>query len=179
MLVVEIEKMYQEEYWVNRYFVTGTVPSDGVGPANNILAAERAITDSRVVFTKYAVRTTLEGDFNFATVPVNAMGTISNGADPLLPLFNVLRVDFQAAIGRPSRKYLRGVLTEGAIAFMDIGSGHMTSFQTNYATVMAAIPEYVDAQGQELIAGVVYPKVGMRQLRRGSKKSPPHNKVEQ
>jgi len=37
--------------------------------------------------------------------------------------------------------------------------------------VVAALTDLVDIDGDDLISATVYPKVAMRQLRRGSKKS--------
>lgn len=165
-----IEKAYQGEYFTNRYYLQGEDLASLVSPAFQIVTAERAITDNRIAFTKYSIRTTVDLDYNFITVPLNVFGTMDNGGSDLLPLFNVVKVDLQAVTGRPSRKYMRGVLAENAVTNMRLNQGLVDAVQTNYATVLAGLDALVDPQGTNLIAGTVDPAVRMRQLRRGSKK---------
>lgn len=168
---LEIEKYYNGEYWVNRYMLTGATLSAMGSPAASILNAERAITDNRILFTKMNIRTAAVGDDEYTTVPVNLMGGSSNPTIDLMPLFVVLRVDFAAAVGRPSRKYIRGSLIESSVTGMSVNSAIVTAYNTNYASVVAAVAEFCDVDGDDIISGAVNPNVGMRQLRRGSKKT--------
>ena len=124
---VEIEKLYNGEYWVNRYHLSVGI-ADALAPAQAILAAERTVTDSRIIFTKMNVRTTAVGDEQYFTQAVNQMGLANNSAADLLPLFNVVRVDFSAIIGRPSRKYLRGLLIEPATSAFAIITQYLDAF---------------------------------------------------
>lgn len=165
----EIEKMYNGEYWVNRYFLSTTI-GDSAAAATAILAAERAVTDSRVTFTKMTLRTTAELDYIYATTVINAAGLANNSGADMLPLFAVVRVDFTVTAGRPSRKYLRGLLIEPATLAFDIIPQYITAFQTGYADAIEGVAGLCDPQGDAIVSGVVYPKVAMRQLRRGSKK---------
>lgn len=88
----------------------------------------------------------------------------------MLPLFNVLRVDVTAAMGRGGRKYLRGVLGEEEITFNTISPGAVSTYETMYCNVLDGLDYLVKKNGVELDDWSVFPQVGMRQLRRGSKR---------
>lgn len=164
-----IEKMYQGEYWTNVYYLAGDIGASG-SDAADIIAAEQAIHMNTVLFTKARLDDNTEDTDVFATITINEFGARDPSGVQMLPLFNVLRVDFSAGGGRPSRKYLRGCLVETFVNFNTIESAQVTFFDTNYADVVSAVASYVDVDGDPISAGTVYPFVGMRQLRRGSKK---------
>lgn len=165
----EIEKAYNGEFWVNRYHIEAADLAGALSVLGSIYAVEHVVHDTRIMFTKMTVRTNTEGDYAFITQPLNTMGQGAHVGD-LLALHNVVRVDFGTGIGRPSRKYLRGCLSEGEVAAFDITPSIVTFFNDNYATPLAALAGYVDVDGQAITSGTTSPKVGMRQLRRGSKK---------
>jgi hypothetical protein len=62
---------------------------------------------------------------------------------------------------------------EGQIQFNTIDPGTLTNINTNYAQGLVDLLGFVDVDGQEITSGSVYPFVGMRQLRRGSKRKAP------
>jgi hypothetical protein len=165
-----IEKMYQNEYWTNVYYLSTELGSSA-SAANAIVAAERYATLTPVLFTKYRLDDNTEDTDVYGTVPLNLFGLNTLGSGQMLALFNVLRVDFAAGVGRPSRKYYRGMLQEAVVNFNAIDSAVVADFQTNVAGVIAAVSAYVDVDGDDITNGTVYPFVGMRQLRRGSKKT--------
>lgn len=165
-----IEKLYNGEYWVNVYQLQATDLDNAGSPAAAILNAERAITDNRITFTKFSIRTNTPLDYVYVTVPVNLQGAKDWGGSDLLPLFNVVRVDLAAAVGRPSRKYLRGVLGEASTLAMNITDAVLATIQSDYCNIIAAVTQLVDNQGDDIIAATPVKAVGMRQLRRGSKK---------
>jgi hypothetical protein len=167
---VDIEKELFGEYWTNRYIVEGATmgAADLIGA--DITAIERTIHGSEITFTKRRTSDGVPGTDTYMVVPLNVNGTRTNATGEALPLFNVFRVDFQATAGRPSRKYIRGPVFEGDQAGGDLLAGTMTFINTNYAAPLAALTGYVDVDGQELLSGAVQRKVGMRQLRRGSKR---------
>lgn len=164
---VEIEKYYNGEYWINRYFVNGASLDDAVSAGAQIYAIERPLHGSNITFTKMAVRTTAQGDFVYQTTVLNTMGTNANSGSEMMPLFVVLRVDLGVAGSKPSRKYYRGVLRENDVSAMTITS---TSGFNTIVGALANVAALCDPQGQDIITAVCSPNVGMRQLRRGSKK---------
>lgn len=165
---VDIEKSLGTEFWSNRYFVEAETLTAAQGLANQISTAELGVHTDLVVLTKFRVSTAAPGDDVYIVVPINIHGLMgTTGAVPL-PLFNVARVDFGVATGRPSRKYLRGGYTEGDINGNVFTSGTIGNLQT-YATTLAGLAGLVDESGQDFLFGVVFEKIAMRQLRRGSK----------
>lgn len=167
---LDIEKELRGEYWTNRYILDGASALSLNGPANSIVVAERDILIPDVEITRYRISSTVVGDDAYIIVPVGQMGTrvVTTQA---LPLFVVFRVDFPATQGRPSRKYVRGSIAEGdQTNYGDLEPATITFINNNYGTPVGAVPEYVDVDGQQLGAGICYPNVGMRQLRRGSRR---------
>lgn len=167
---VDIEKQLGTEFWTNVYYVDTASLTDAHTVGAEIVVAERSIHRNDVLFTKYRTSDMVPGTDQFITEPLNVYGALAV-ASPHLALFNVLRVDLGVGIGRPSRKYLRGVLLEGDVSFNDIEAGSLALFQTDYADDLELIEELVDIDGQPIIDCTVYPKVAMRQLRRGSRRS--------
>jgi hypothetical protein len=166
---VDIEKFTAGEYWTNRYIVNQPditlAQASGLGITN----FERSVTSDSVTFTKYRVSDLNPETDLYVIVPLGNLGQRS-AATPLLPLFNVVRVDFGTGSGRPSRKYLRGILVEGDITFNTISTDLITLINTNYADPLVAANAYVDVDGEEIINRAVYSNVAMRQLRRGSRR---------
>ena len=164
-----IEKLHNGEYWTNVYFLSGSI-GDSASSAAAIVAAERAVTWNQVLFTKMRLDDTTEDTDVYATTPLNVFGLSDFSTNQAAALFNVVRVDFAAGSGRPSRKYLRGILNEGNVNFNTIAPASVDGIQTAYADVLADLTDYVDVDGDNITSGVVHPFVGMRQLRRGAKK---------
>jgi hypothetical protein len=171
MLVsLDIQKYLRGEYWTNRYILDIASTSAGSVPAGQIVTAERSITIVDVQFVSYRISSIATGDDDYVVVPLETPGqrAISTQA---LPLFDVLRVDFGVGQGRPSRKYLRGVLSEqDQTNYGELEASAQTFFSTNYGQPVAAVPEYVDVDGQPILTSSVFKSVGMRQLRRGTKR---------
>lgn len=167
---VDVEKQLGTEFWTNVYYVDTPSLTDALLPMADIVVAERNITSNQVMFTKARVSDLVPGTDQFITTPLNQPGNVATEGT-LLPLFNVLRVDLGVGVGRPSRKYLRGVLHEAAVNFNTIEAASYASFQTAYADNLELIEELVDVDGQPIIDVTVNNQVGMRQLRRGSRRA--------
>lgn len=171
--VIDSEKMFQGEYWTNRYIVAAADLAAASAAGNAIVGHERAITRTDVLFTKYRASDGQPDTDIYQVYNVNDFGTKAPNGD-MLPLFVVARFDFNVAGGgRPSRKYMRGVLSEGEITFNTIAGTAVTLLNTNFATPMADLAAYVDVDGQAISDGQCFPFVSMRQLRRGSKRKAP------
>jgi hypothetical protein len=172
--VVDSEKMLQGEYWTNRYIVAAATLGEATAAGNMIIGVERPIHAQNVLFTKYRVSDGVPDTDTYQVFNVNQYGTADHAGSPLLPLFNVLRVDFNTeGGGRPSRKYLRGCLAEIHIDFNTIRPADIAAWNTGYAAGMASLAAFVDVDGQQISGGSIYPFVSMRQLRRGSKRKAP------
>ena len=113
---VDVEKSLDGEFWTNRYLIEATDIENAVAQGAEIAAAEADFHCTPVVFTKFRVRDTNPSTDLFVTVPLNVNGEyVANSS--LLPLFNVVRVELTVSMGRPSRKYYRGVLAESTTTF--------------------------------------------------------------
>lgn len=164
---VDIEKSLEGEYWTNRYLVLADDLATAVIHAQDIKSVERNIHATEVLFTKYRVSDTSVGTDVYVTFPVNDNG-LSSHSSPLLPLFNVLRVDMVVPVGRPSRKYYRGILSEGSSTFNTIDSGSLGGYNTALLDLLD-LP-ICDPQGSLITGYIAWPSVGMRQLRRGTRR---------
>lgn len=166
---VDIEKVYANEYWSNVYYLELDVLDGALTVANEIVAAERAIHKNFVLFTKVRVSDMIPGTDEYITGVLNVTG-LATSESTLLPLWNVVRVDLTATAGRPSRKYLRGCIAEDNMSYDNLDPAFVTFINNNYVTPLVLIEELKDVDGQDLVDGACMPKVGMRQLRRGSRR---------
>lgn len=167
---VDIEKFYLGEYWTNVYYVEAATLDDAANIGNSIVPLEESVTLDDILFTKYRTSDLVPGTDNFVTNIINEFGDVVNDATVILPLFNVVRVDLSVGVGRPGRKYLRGVLNEGHIEFNALSSAIITFMNDNYCVPLATLGGIVLKDGTPVTSVVVNPNVGMRQLRRGSKR---------
>lgn len=166
---LDIEKELDGEFWTNRYILEAGSLGQASADGQNIVNFERAITSSQVTFTRYRVSDQVPLTDVFQIVALGVLGLrVLTG--PLLPLFNVVRVDFTAELGRPSRKYLRGVLGEDDIVFNSIAQPTQVLVFDLYALPLFQSTVFVDVDGQALVGASVIPNVAMRQLRRGSRR---------
>lgn len=166
-----IEKYYAlaGEYWTNVYMLDVANGNDAQAAADALVTAERQFHLTSVLFTKARVDDNTPNTDVYDTWSINQYGTLDQTADPM-PLFVALRVDLNTAGGgRPSRKYYRGVLTEAHITTMQVAQ-NIRDLVKNTLNPVIAGSAYVDVDGQKLINAEPSPIVGMRQLRRGSKK---------
>lgn len=179
-LKVEIFKSYLGERWENVYLVRGPgdPPADTPLPAVAFIIAnaEREIHLPSVTFEYARVSTVAAGDNSFVTVPIgfNGLRPASDAGAPL-PLWNTLRVDLLVELGRPSRKFFRGVLGEADIDYMSVAEGIRTNAQVMMNAMITELTEtaemtMVDPQGQEIYASQPYNRVQMRQLTRGRRR---------
>lgn len=167
---VDIEKKLGSEYWTNVYYVFAEDLATAHGIAQNIVQIERAITATGVTFTKYRTSDVVPGTDIFVSTNNNEAGLRPVTMAGLLPLFNVARFDLSAEAGRPSRKFMRAVLQESDITFDAIDPGILAELDANYSQPLELIEELRDIDSQGIVDVQLYPLVGMRQLRRGSKR---------
>jgi hypothetical protein len=166
-----VEKRLGTEYWTNVYHVQAADQAVAQAAANNIVSIERGLHYEVVEITKYRL-SPYPGPSEGTVYPINVFG-LAGPAGDMLPLFNVVRADFPAPVGRPSRKYYRGALTEGDQANGNLVEARAAAVQTALARLgqegdLAAA--LVDVDGQALADARVSRLVGMRQLRRGSRR---------
>jgi hypothetical protein len=171
---IDVEKSYGGEFWTNVYYVEAPDLGEANTLAGKIAGQEMNFHLEVISFTKARIRTVTQGDEIFVTRPIGMFGVRDLGPNFMLPLFNVVRADCAAASGRPSRKYYRGCLMNtdvtGDFNMLPIlvtqYAGMMNEWFTN---PLVQVP-LRDVDGEDLSEFTVFPKIGMRQLRRGSKR---------
>lgn len=168
---IDIQKVLGSEYWTNRYLIDVAVGTQtAVDIATALINAEKPLYFSDIRIDKVRISTVLEGDNTYQAWQPNTAGTRAGTATDRLPLFNVVRIDFGAGLGRPSRKYLRGVLTEIDINGSQIQASLVSGMLMTYAAAVYNTVGVVDPQGDDLDGASVISTVAMRQLRRGSRR---------
>lgn len=166
---VDVQKNLGTEYWTNVYHVNVADAGAADDAALLIYNAELGIHYENVNFDKMIIRPypLVAGSFveRFLGLP----GLRSGNTD--LALFNVARVIFLAATGRPAVKMYRGALNEGdQEAVGEITEATRTFFETWGDAFNTDVPELCKADGTLVGAGRINLNVGMRQLRRGSRR---------
>lgn len=162
-----------DQYITNTYHVEAGSLSEAAGQGEKILTYQKTILPAGFAFNAVRASTMIPNDNSFYTIPVDVQGTRVASSDPM-PMFCRFRVDFSIGYRRPLRKFLL-VPLEG-----DQNSGQFSQaardFVTNnYITPMLADPiiQLVASDGSPVNSATVNPAVGMRQLRRGSKRKNP------
>lgn len=170
---VDIEKSFNPTtsttvYWTNVYYVNAADVASATTSGQSIVTLEKTIHGTTVAFTKMRIRLAA-----LQVSPGTIIALSGNGgrtANNPLPLFDVVRVDFSVATGRPNRKYLRLPLGSADNSAGALVAGTVTTVQNSYMTPLINMNVVCDTQGQPILSGSVWPYVAMRQLRRGSKK---------
>lgn len=165
---IDIEKNMAGEYWTNVYHALVTDTSAAQSVANAIVAVERACHGTQVNFDKYRVQNTNPLGQQGTITNINLQGLVTKTGP--LPLFCVARVDISVAVGRPSRKYLRLPIVPSEISSGVFTSAFLTSLGTQYLTPIVGVANICDESGQSFLNAVCAAALGMRQLRRGSKR---------
>jgi len=165
---IDVEKQMGGEYWTNRYFVDAADFAAAAMMSDEIVTAERAFHGTSVTFTKSRTSDITPGTDVYSTIILNLPG-LQGDDGTFLPLFNVLRADLSVGIGRPSRKYYRGVLRETHIIQDGVDASIRTTASGALNSLLTQIT-LVDVDSQPITLVTVSPFVGMRQLRRGSKR---------
>jgi hypothetical protein len=165
---VDIQKQLGTEYWTNVYHVNVPSQAAAVTEAQTIIYAERQLSMDNVTFVNYRVRPFPAGGTPGTVYPIGQAG-LSASAD-YLPLWNTVNVIFTVGQGRPSRKYLKLPIPEVAQSNGIISSTYLASWGTAYSAALEGMANLCDSQGNPFLDVGILVNVGMRQLRRGSKR---------
>ena len=169
---VDVEKLYNNEYWTNVYHIDAVSMVDAGIQMDAIVAFEASIHFVPVTITKARVSTVTPNDNQYITKVYNTPGTRDATGNDFLPLFNVIRVDItDSGFGRPERKYFKLPVSE---QMQNDGTLNNTIISEITAAFNALIANddvaLTGPNGESLVSATTFPKVGMRQLRRGSKR---------
>lgn len=175
LFAVDVEKTFAGEFWTNRYVVNTTSLANADEAADIIVTRERSFHRVDIEFTKVRTRTLAAGDDVYSSRPIGADGLLaSNG--PYLPLFNVVRCDFSVeGGGRPSRKYYRlGICAGDVLTNFNVANAIVSAVEAGTAGMIAELEAnaspLVDVDAQVIVEPTAFSTIGMRQLRKGSKR---------
>jgi len=171
LFFMDSEKSSFNLFWSNRYCLEAADLAGAMLWAADIRVIERNCTSNFASLTKYRVSTALEHDDVYQIIEDNLTGLRALDGGQLMPLFCRVNCIFNTVGGgRPSRKYWCAPLMETDQSFGDLTPATITFFQEQYVNALLGVAGFVDIDEQPFISGSVKPRVGMRQLRRGSKK---------
>lgn len=167
---VDIEKTYGPEFWTNVYYVDAADIATAATHMVDLGGAEVRVHSADVTIEKGRVTPVPNPGNAFITHEFHESGTYTNSA-PLMPLFNTVRVDMNVATGRPSRKFLRGILHMDALDSEGfITATYQSMIEDQYITTLEGYSWLVDESGNEIVGFTLQGKPSDRQLRRGSKR---------
>lgn len=169
---VDVQTRAGALYITNMYHVVASSLTEARDQALTIIDIQRATLPTFWSITAFRVATPAEGDDQFVSEPVAIPGTRTVGQ--VMPPFVRFRVDFRQGFRRPGRKFLIGVaeadsdgdtFTQDAIDFI----------RNNYVNPLLDAPGLVlcGPDGSQFVGGDLSKTVGMRQLRRASKRKNP------
>lgn len=164
---IDIEKGNETERWTNVYHVQTSSFINAHTSGDLIVAQEKRLHTQHIQFLQMRIRPYPSAGQQGTVYQLSGVGDRSAGE--FIPLFNVGRVTFTVEQGRPSRKYYRLPVGEGEQQY----GTFLTSFVTTINAILVDflnIAGLCDESGNEFLAVTLVPTVGMRQLRRGSKR---------
>lgn len=166
---IDVQGVLGTEYFTNVWHVNASGYAQALGWADAIAEVTADQSHADVVIDKARV----------ALYPLNGgQGTVRSyalqggqGNYDYLPLWNVVRIDYQPALGRPSRKYMRFPVNEGVQVKGVLSAGQVAAYQAGFVNgIGQQVTGLCDIHGQPFVDARVFATVGMRQLRRGSKR---------
>ncbi len=167
---VDIEKRIGQESWTNVWHINVADVAAAQSVAAMLVAQERDLHRTTVTFVGYRIRRTLPTPAPSLKFTSTGTGNVAPPSAPL-PLFVVVRYDLPVADGtRPLRKYLRMPVGAIDINFDVFTAAFVNDMNTRMQGLRAAVPSLCDPQGTLVTGSAASPIVGMRQLRRGSKR---------
>lgn len=168
---VDIQTFYYNNYITNVYHVTAGSLNEAADYGEQIAALHAALLNAgtaQIYVNRVRASTLVPRDNAFVVRAINLRGT-RPGLEDVYPPFCRFRVDLNIGPRRPLRKYLLEVrdtdangdgLLAPAVAYV----------QANYVSPLVALGVVCSEEGTDIVGGTVSGTVGMRQLRRGSRR---------
>ena len=165
---IAIEKSLGTEYWINVYHADVVTQAEAKQVGDEIVGVERGVTQIQVGFTKMRVRQISEIAQAGTVYPIGLPGAMADSI--YLPLFVVARIDIAVPSGRPDRKFIKSPAPASLVTNGMWSAPAQNLYNGSYCTPLLAVENICDRSGQPYLSAAVSPVVGMRQLRRGSRK---------
>lgn len=166
---VDLQYLMQNEYWTNKFYITVSSLSGAELAVDSMVVALRPALSALVTIDKARITPLPFVKNTFTDYVIGLPGT--RMVTPPGPLFTVVRWDTAADTGRTSHHYIRG-----GILPTDFGSnGNFTADAQGFnngiiGTFNDGTFVWTDIHGTPLTKVRASPKVGMRQMRRGSRR---------
>lgn len=166
---VDIQYNYNTEYWTNVWYINTSDVASAKEWVDDFVAATLDMQQNAVTIDKARITPAPFIANTFTDYPINTAGT--GGSTPPVPLFNVVRMVMGKGTGRGVSHYIRGGVTPSNIgADGNFTSAAQTFNQSKADAIISLVPFPCDRNGNLYETCTASPKVGMRQLRRGSKR---------
>lgn len=166
---LDIQFVYETVYWTNKLYIIGTDDENAAEAAVAITDILATGVQNSVTIDKVRITPAPFTKNNFFDFPVNKVG--SGGATQPAPLFNVVRWIFTPPRGRSTNHYFRGGVTPSNIGVDQQFTPTAAAF--NNALLVQLFDagwSIVSHTGAPYAGAAASVRVGMRQLRRGSKR---------
>lgn len=166
--------------WSNRYITEDAGPAEALQRALNYWVNAERLFHGALVFC-YEVYVNRIGDAPFtpgfsAAVPVGvqrgARAQTAASTVTLLPLWNVIRVDFPVNNSRPNRKFYRTALLESDVTSAQLDADVGTGMQAGL-DILATSTGHRDTQGNTLLGSYIIRGLTSKRLGRESAVSVP------
>lgn len=166
---IDLQFKLGTEYWTNVFYTNASSVATAKVWVDDLVDAIQGAVQNSVTIDKARITPSPYIANTYTDYPIGVAGT--GGSTSPAPLFNVVRWKFGKAVGRAVNHYFRGGVTPSNIG----ADGNFTSaaqtFNTSIADAVGALsPAPCDRNGNAYTTFSAAPAVGMRQLRRGSKR---------
>jgi hypothetical protein len=165
---VDIQTDFYQEFITNRYFVQATNIAAAAGEGQLLAALHAKLLPPSVKIDTIRASTLAVGDELFYTVPVNIPGTRA-ATSQTMPPFCRYRIDFSIGYRRPLRKYLIIPFEEDSEG-SSFTSAAVARVNADYINPLLNLGTVVSREGLAVLGATLNSIIGMRQLRRGSKR---------
>lgn len=160
---------YETEYWTNKFYAICTDIADAQEFVNAVATFTPPSYPPSVTLDKARITPLPFVKNVFADITLNKPGTAP--AFSPAPLFNVVRFDFSRQFGRAVHHYMRACFPASAMGPNQQFTAEYQGYNNLFAGHFADGPQIVcDKNGNAYENFSAAPSVGMRQLRRGSKR---------
>lgn len=167
---IDTQKQMGGEYWTNRYFVEAGGFAAAIAAAEEIatLESSKSLSTVKFVSARASVPGSENDDYEVITLGFNG-GVVSS--DPSLPLFCVARMIFSKGPGRPDVKYFKAMVNVGGLQDpFTIKQTTVADLNATLGVGLLGVEGLCSAEGTPYTRAAVDARIGMRQLRRGSKR---------
>lgn len=166
---LDIQYVYETEYWTNKLYIIEPDIESAVNALQALTDVLKTGVQNSVTIDKGRITPFPYLRNTYRDVQLNKAGT--GGTAAPAPLFNVVRWEFSRAYGRAISHYFRGGVTPSNIGTDQKFTDAAHTFNDDLVLALFETgPVICDKIGDPYTRATTDIRVGMRQLRRGSKR---------